>query len=81
MRVSLLTTWGFMRRKTSTIPKASVARILMKAGAKRVSQDAVDAFTEVLTEIAVKISKKASDISKHAGRKTVHDSDVRLAAK
>lgn len=70
-----------MARKTSTIPKASVARILMKAGAKRVSQDAVDAFTEVLTEIAIKISKKSNEISQHAGRKTIHEGDVRLAAK
>ena len=72
---------GLMGRKTSTIPKASVARILMKAGAKRVSADAVDAFTDVLTDIAVKISSKASQIAKHAGRKTVHEGDVRLAAK
>jgi len=70
-----------MGRKTSTIPKASVARILMKAGAKRVSQDAVDAFTDVLTDMAIKISSKAAQISKHAGRKTVHDGDVKLAAK
>ncbi|MBI2659590.1 NFYB/HAP3 family transcription factor subunit [Candidatus Woesearchaeota archaeon] len=70
-----------MGRKTSTIPKASVARILVKAGAKRVSQDGVDAFAEVLTDIALKISKKAADISKHAGRKTIHEGDVKLAAK
>ena len=70
-----------MRRKSSTIPKASVARILMKSGAKRVSADAVDAFADVLTDIAVKISSKAAQISKHAGRKTVHEGDVRLAAK
>ncbi len=70
-----------MRRKISTIPKASVARILIKAGAKRVSQDAIDAFTDVLTDIAIKISSKAAQISKHAGRKTVHEGDVRLAAK
>ena len=70
-----------MGRKTSTIPKASVARILVKAGAKRVSADAVDAFTEVLINIAVKISSRAAEISKHAGRKTVHEGDVRLAAK
>jgi len=70
-----------MGRKSSTIPKASVARILMKAGAKRVSADGVDAFTDVLTDIAAKISKRASDIAKHSGRKTVHEGDVRLAAK
>ena len=70
-----------MGRKGTTIPKASVARILMKAGAKRVSQDAVDTFTEVLTDMGVKISSRAAEISKHAGRKTVHEGDVRLAAK
>ena len=70
-----------MKRKTSTIPKASVARILVKAGAKRVSSGAIDTFTDVLTGIAIKISSKAAEISKHAGRKTVHESDVRLAAK
>ena len=70
-----------MRRKTSTIPKASVARILIKAGAKRVSQEGADTFTEVLTDIALKISKKAAEISKHAGRKTIHEGDVKLAAK
>lgn len=70
-----------MKRKISTIPKASVGRILLKAGAKRISQDGVDAFTEVLTDIAVKISRRASDIAKHSGRKTVHEGDVKLAAK
>ena len=70
-----------MRRKTSTIPKASVARILIKAGAKRVSADSVDAFTDVLTGIAIRISTKAAQIAKHAGRKTVHEGDVRLAVK
>ena len=70
-----------MKRKISTIPKASVARMLMKAGAKRVSSESVDALTEVLTGIALKISSRAAEISKHAGRKTVHDTDVKLAVK
>jgi DNA-binding protein len=70
-----------MGRKVSTIPKAPVGRILMKAGAKRVSQDAIDAFTEVLTEMTEKIATKAAEVAKHSGRKTVHEGDVRLAAK
>ena len=70
-----------MGRKVSTIPKAPVGRILMKAGAKRVSQEAVNAFTEILTEMTEKIAAKAAEISKHSGRKTVHESDVKLAAK
>ena len=70
-----------MARKASTIPKAPMGRILMKAGAKRVSQDAVDAFTEILTEETEKIAKKAAEIAKHSGRKTVHEGDIKLAAK
>ena len=70
-----------MGRKGSTIPKASVARILVKAGAKRVSDDGVSALTEKLTDIAIQISKKANDIARHAGRKTVHEGDIKLASK
>ena len=70
-----------MGRKTSIIPKATVARILMNAGAKRVSAGSVDVFSDILTNIALKISTKATQIAKHSGRKTVHDGDVRLAAK
>ncbi|MBL7056595.1 histone family protein [Candidatus Woesearchaeota archaeon] len=65
----------------STIPKAPVGRILINSGAKRVSQDAIDAFTEILTEITEKIATKAAEISKHSGRKTIHESDIKLAAK
>ena len=70
-----------MTRNISTIPKAPVGRILMNAGAKRVSQDAVDAFTDVVTELTTKIATRAVEIAKHSGRKTIHEGDIRLAAK
>ena len=70
-----------MGRKATVIPQAPVARILMKAGASRVSADAAEAFTEILTEIAEKIAVQASQIAKHAGRKTVNEGDIRLASK
>ncbi|HLF53842.1 MAG TPA: histone family protein [Candidatus Nanoarchaeia archaeon] len=70
-----------MGRKTSIIPKAPVGRILLNAGAKRVSSGAVSAFTEILTEKALQIANKASQIAKHSGRVTVHEGDVKLAAK
>ena len=68
-------------KRTTIIPKAPVARILMKAGAKRVSADAAAVFTDRLEEIASHIAEDAVRISKHAGRKTVHDSDIKLAAR
>jgi len=70
-----------MGKRASIIPKAPVGRILVNGGAKRVSASAVDAFTEVLTSIAEKISTQAVKIAKHSGRKTVHEGDIKLAAK
>ena len=70
-----------MGRKITIIPKAPVGRILMKAGAKRVSQDAMEAFTVILTDMTEKIAAQAAKIAKHSGRKTVNEGDIRLAAK
>ena len=70
-----------MPRKTSIIPKAPTARILQKAGAKRVSANAAEVFSEVLTEYAEKIALRAVQIAKHSGRKTVKDGDIKLAVK
>lgn len=69
------------QRQTSVIPKAPCGRILMAAGAKRVSQNAMDAFSDVIHGIADGIAKKALEISKHTGRKTIHEGDIKLAAK
>ena len=70
-----------MQRKTSTIPRAPVARILMKAGAKRVSENAASSFSEILKDISLDIGRKAVEIAKHSGRKTVHEKDIKLAAR
>lgn len=63
------------------MPKAPVARILFKAGAKRVSQPATDAFAEIITQIAEEIAGKSVQIAKHSGRKTVQEGDIKLAVK
>ncbi len=70
-----------MQRKVSLVPKAPVARILINAGAKRVSADAVDAFADVIQEISEGIAEQAARIAKHSGRKTVQEGDIKLAAK
>ncbi len=69
------------QRKTKVIPNAPLARILMNAGAKRVAAKAADVFSDVLHDIGVKIAERATMIAKHSGRKTVHEGDVKLAAK
>ncbi|MBS3143222.1 histone family protein [Candidatus Woesearchaeota archaeon] len=69
------------QRKTHIIPRAPVARILLRAGAERVSKDAVSTFSEVLQELGEQIAQKASRIARHSGRKTVHEEDIKLAAK
>jgi histone H3/H4 len=70
-----------MGRKITIIPKAPIGRILMKAGAKRVSADSINALTEILTEKTENIATQAAKIAKHSGRKTVHEGDVKLAAR
>jgi DNA-binding protein len=67
--------------RQNIIPKAPLARILMEQGAKRVSADAVDKFEQVLNDIADEIAQRSWDIAKHSGRKTIHDDDIKLAAR
>ncbi len=68
-------------KRSTIIPKAPVARLLLNEGAKRVSQEAVDELVKVLETKAAEVAAKAVTNSKHAGRKTVHDSDIALATK
>ncbi len=70
-----------MARNISIIPKAPFARILMDAGAKRVSAEAIDTFADVITDIAEEISTRAAKIAQHSGRKTIQDGDIKLAVK
>jgi histone H3/H4 len=70
-----------MAKRPNIIPKAPLARILMNAGAKRVSAGALETFADVLQERTEKIASHAAKIAKHSGRKTVQDEDIKLAAK
>ncbi len=68
-------------RNISIIPKAPMARMLLNVGAKRVSQPAIDAFTDIITSRAEHIAAKSIQIAKHSGRKTVQGEDIKLAVK
>lgn len=61
------------------IPRAPFERILKKAGAKRVSKDALDEFAKVVEDKIFKLATESASLAKHAGRKTIIDEDVRAA--
>jgi len=70
-----------MTKRETTIPKAPFGRILLKAGAKRVSSDGIVEFAKIVENYADEIAKKANDIALHSGRKTIHEGDIQLALK
>ena len=59
---------------------ARVERLIREAGAHRVSADAVDRMNELVTEFGMKIAKYAVEKAIHIGRKTVKESDNKLAS-
>ncbi len=63
------------------LPVAPVERLIRKAGAERVSPDAAQALGDVLEEFAINLAQKATQLARHAGRKTVTSQDIKLAAR
>lgn len=53
-------------------------RLLKKAGAERVSDEAAEALRVIIDEMAEDLAKKAVDVAKHAGRSTVMERDIVL---
>ena len=61
------------------IPLAAMEKILKKTGADRVSEKAKYVLKDLLEEKADEIAIIAIKFAKHAGRKTVKASDIKLA--
>jgi len=64
-----------------SLPRLPFERILKKAGARRVSADAMEEFAKVMEERMFKVAEEAALLAKHAGRKTIMNEDVRRAAR
>ena len=62
------------------LPLAAMEKLMKKAGAPRVSEEAKDALREVLEDIAADISSKALTFASHSGRKTIKRADIKLAS-
>ncbi|NJD77576.1 MAG: histone family protein [Candidatus Methanoperedens sp.] len=61
------------------LPLAPVERIIRKAGAERVAEDAGVELAKVLEDYGLEVSREAMNLAKHAGRTTVKEEDIRLA--
>ncbi len=60
---------------------ATVKKILKEAGAERINKEAASTLHKYLNMIALSSAKKAVALAKHAKRKTVEASDIKLAIK
>ena len=67
--------------RNGELSTAAVRRLIEKAGAERVGDDAVEEMRSILEEYAIRISKEATTPATHAGRKTVKAEDIQLVIK
>lgn len=63
------------------LPLAAMEKILKRAGADRVGEDAKAQLRDMLEDYAMRVGAAAASYAKHASRKTVKAEDVSLAFK
>lgn len=61
------------------IPRSVIKKILKEAGAERMSEEAVSIFHNNINKIAFTMASRSVKLAKHAKRKTISSSDIKLA--
>ena len=70
-----------LKHRDKILPLAPIDRLIREAKADRVSETAVKALGGILEDIAIEIASIAKELAEHAHRKTITDSDIKLAHK
>ena len=66
--------------KNKVVPFAAVERLARKAGAERISADAIEALSDVLKDYAEYVAIRAVKYAKYAKRNTIKREDIELSA-
>ena len=64
----------------SDLPIAAVIRIAKNSGAERVGSDAAELLVKKAEEYIAQLTKDANKLASHAGRKTLKEEDIVMAA-
>jgi len=60
------------------LPLAAIERIARKAGAERISLDAIRELEKIISDLGLELAREAADAARHAKRKTILKEDIRL---
>jgi histone H3/H4 len=63
------------------IPLAAIERIARKAGADRISSDALKELGKITEEIALDLAYEAAEAARHAKRKTILKQDIKIVSR
>ena len=64
-----------------SLPNAPIERVIRKAGAERVSKEAVEELRDAVEDLGNEISADAVQMAEHAERNTVKEEDMGMAMK